>query len=268
MCGRPTEDLAPMQLTGTDLLFWAAGLFVHSLLLVVLFTRGRNRTFPIFTTLIAANFVKSLALYEIANHGHDHSYLIAYFSFATLDLVLQLSVTYEVARHVFCPTGAWAPDVRKGFLILVIGSIVVATILAVLPTPPEKTWLGKVLDRGNIFTAALQCELFVGMIAFSATARLPWKTHVARIAQGLGFFSFIGLLADAGHSQVPRESTLFQYLTFVRLTSYLISAGYWTVMLYLDAPEPRELPDEVRRQLFTLQARLEYDLRKLRALRR
>jgi hypothetical protein len=257
-----------MQLTGTDLLFWAAGLFVHSLLLVVLFFRHRARTFPFFTTLIAANILNAVALYEIANHGTDQTYLIAYFSFAILDLVLQLAVTYEVARHVFCPTGTWAPDVRKGFLILVIGSIPVALLLASLTTPPEKTWLGAMLDRGNIFTAALQCELFVGMIAFSATARLPWKTHVARIAQGLGFFSFIGLLTDAGHSQVPRESTLFQYLTFIRMTSYLICAGYWIVMLYLDAPEPKELPDEMRRQLFTLQARLEYDLRKFRALKR
>jgi hypothetical protein len=257
-----------MHLTGTILLFWAAGLFAHSVLLIVLFTRNRARTFPVFTTLIAANVFNAVALYEIANHGTKHSYLIAYFSFAILDFVLQLSVTYELARHIFCPTGTWAPDVRNGFLILVVASIPVAAALAMFPTPPEKRLLAALLDRGNVFTAALQCELFVGMIAFSATARLPWKTHVARIAQGLGFFSLIGMLADAGHSMVVRNSTVFQALTFVRMTSYLVCASYWIVMLWLDAPAPKELPEEMRKQLFTLQARVEYDLRKFRALKR
>jgi hypothetical protein len=256
-----------MHLTGTILLFWAAGLIAHCLLLVVLVTRGRASTFPVFTALIAANIVNAVALYEIANHGTKHSYLIAYFAFAILDLVLQLSVTYELARHVFCPTGTWAPDVLKGFLILVAASVPIAAALACLPTPPERTLLAKVLDRGNIFSAALQCELFVGMIAFSATARLPWKTHVARIAQGLGFFSLIGLLTDAGHSVVVRNSPMFQELTFVRMTTYLVCASYWIVMLWMDAPAPRELPEEMRRQLFTLQRRVEYDLRKIRALK-
>lgn len=257
-----------MQLTGTDLHFWAAGLLIHSLLLLLLLMRRRAKTFPVFTTLIATNIINALVLYEIASHGTDHIYMIGYFAFATIDLVLQFAVTYELATHVFRPTGTWAPDVRTGFLLLVMGSIAVATFLAYLTAPAEKTWLGAVLDRGNIFTSALQCELFVGMIAFSTTARLPWRTHVARISQGLGFFSLIGLLTDAENSQVARNSALFQALTYIRMTTYLFCAVYWTVMVYLDAPEQKELPEEMRRQLFTLQARLEYDLRKLRALKR
>jgi hypothetical protein len=257
-----------LHLTGIILLFWAAGLIAHCLLLVVLFTRNRAKTFPVFTTLIATNIVNAIALYEIALHGTRHSYFIAYFSFAILDFVLQLSVTYELASHVFCPTGTWAPDVRKGFLILVAASVPVAAVLACLPTPPVKTLLGTLLDRGNLFSSALQCELFVGMIAFSATARLPWKTHVARISQGLGLYSLIGILTEAGHNIVVRNSALSMELTFMRMTTYLICASYWIVMLWMNAPAPRELPDEMRGQLFTLQRRVEYDLRKLRALKR
>jgi hypothetical protein len=257
-----------MHLTGTILLFWAAGLTAHLLLLVVLLTRHRAATFPVFTTLIAMNLVKSVALYEIAFHTAKHTYFIAYFAFAILDLVLQLSVTYELATHIFCPTGTWAPDVRKGFLILVLAGVAVATILASLPTPPEKTLLGTWLDRGNLFSSALQCELFVGMIAFSATAWLPWKTHVARIAQGLGFYSLIGILTEAGHNVLTRNTTPYEALTFLRMSTYLVCASYWIVMLWMNAPAPQELPEEARRQLFTLQRRVEYDLRKLRSLKR
>jgi hypothetical protein len=257
-----------MHLSGAVFAFWAAGFTAHFLLLFVLLFRHHAKTFPAFTTLIAANLLNSIALYEIALRGSKHAYFVAYFAFAILDLVLQLAVTYELARSVFCPTGTWARDIRKGFLILVLGSLAVAFVLACLPSPPEKTVLGMLLDRGNLFSSALQCELFVGMIAFSSTANLPWNTHVARIAQGLGFYSLIGLVTEAGHNILTRNTLAFESLTYVRMSTYLLCASYWIVMLWLPAPAPQELPEEAQRQLFTLQRRVEYDLRKLRALKR
>jgi hypothetical protein len=257
-----------MHLTGTILLFWAAGLAIHFLLLLVLITRGRATMFPLFTTWIAMNIVNAIALYEIALHGSKHSYFVAYFAFAILDLILQLSVTYELASDVFCPSGRWAPDVRKGVFILALGSIAVALALACLPAPPEKTALGALLDRGNLFSSALQCALLVGMIAFSRTAGLPWKTHVARIAQGLGFFSLIGILTETGHNVLTRNTAPYETLTYLRMTTYLVCASYWTVMLWMNAPAPQELPEEMRRRLYTLQRRVEFDLRRIRALRR
>lgn len=65
-----------------------------------------------------------------------------------------------------------------------------------------------------------------------------------------------------------RTSILSQQLTLLRLTTYIVCVTYWIVMLWRDAPAPKELPEEVRKQLFTLQTRVEYDLRKLRALKR
>jgi uncharacterized membrane protein len=253
-----------------ELFYWAAGLFVHAALLVVLWTRHRAKTFPFFTTLITANIVRSLTLYAVFHYGTKTAYLVSYMAFATLDFVLQVSVAYELASHVFCPTGTWAPDVRKPFIMLVIIGVVIAAGLACMPTPPEKTLLKALLDRANLFSSALLCILFVGMIRFSVTARLPWKTHEARIAQGLGLYSLLGILIAAGYTITGevRTSMLSQQLTLLRLTTYLVCVTYWTVMLWRDAPAPKELPDEVRRQLFTLQTRVEYDLRKLRALKR
>jgi hypothetical protein len=253
-----------------QLLFWAAGLFTHSLLLVVLWIRHRASSFPFFTTLVAMNVINSIVLYEVAHYGSRNSYLVAYFGFAILDLILQLCVFYELAAHVFCPTGVWAPDVRRGFAILVIVSIVIAVGIACLPTPPEKRLMKSLLDRGNLFSSALLCELFVAMIAFSATARLPWKTHVARISQALGFYSLIGIVTEAGHNVIgmSRGSALSKDLTFIRMATYLVCVTYWIVMLWRDAPAPKELPEQMRSQLFALQRSVEYDLRKLRALKR
>ena len=258
-----------MHSPSTEFLVWAAGFTLEILLLVVLVTRHRATTFPIFTTLIAFNIVRAVVLYPLAMRGtNTHSYYVAYFAFAILDFALQSAITYELASHVFRPTGVWAPDVRKAFLILTVASFTVAVVLACISSPPEKTLLGMLLDRGNLFSSALQCELFIGMIALSVTARLPWKTHVARIAQGLGFYSLIGLLLDASQTVLVRNTFSFQAVEYVRNATYLLCESYWIVMLWQNAPAPQELPEEIRIQLFTLQRRVEYDLRKLRALKR
>jgi hypothetical protein len=249
-------------------MFWAAGLTAHLILLFVLWKRARAKDFPYFTALIVANIVKAIVFNQVRYHGSRDAYRVTYVGFAILDLVLQLCITYELASHVFAPTGKWAPDILKGFGIVAALSLLVASFLACLPTPPEKTFLKEILDRGNVFSSALLCELFVGMIVFSVTARLPWKTHVARIAQGFGLYSLVGMLTESGHSIVGSGTPLSHTLTFVRMTTYLICATYWIPTLWLDGPAARELPDEMRQQLFTLQRIVAYDLRKIRTLKK
>ena len=258
-----------MHLNHTDYLLWAAGLLAHIVLLVVVSMRHRAKTFPFFTALIAANIVKTVTLYLVALHGSRSSYRITYSCLTALDLVLQLCVVYEVALHVFRPTERWAPDVRRGFVIVVAASITVAAGLTTLAQTPSRTWLAAILVRGNFFSSALMSELFAGMIVLSVTVGLPWKPHAARIAQGLGFYSLVTLLTEAGHNVfgMERSSRISGDLTLLRIVTYLICVLYWIVMLWRDAPAPRELPEQMRGQLVAFQRILEYDLRKLRALK-
>jgi hypothetical protein len=258
-----------MHLGRTDFLFWAAGLLAHLVLLVVIVVRHRAKSFPFFTTLIAMDVVRTITLYLVAVHGTRHTYRVSYSCFAILDLALQLCVAYEIALHVFRPAGRWAPDIRRAVVIAAAASAVVAAALTCLPQPPARTWMAATLIRGNFFSSVLMCELFVGMIVLSMTVGLPWKPHVARIAQGLGFYCLIEILTEAGHNLfgMDRSSRTSGVLTMVRMVSYLMSVTYWIVMLWRDAPAPRDLPQEMRKQLFTLQRFVEYDLEKLRALK-
>jgi hypothetical protein len=109
-------------------------------------------------------------------------------------------------------------------------------------------------------------ELFVGMVVLSATAKLPWKTHVARISQGLGIYSVIGILTEAGHSLFGLDGAarLATAFTHVRISAYLLCVGYWIIMLWRDAPAPRPLPEGMRRQLVGLQRAVAWDLQKVR----
>ena len=258
-----------MHLTGIDLLFWVAGFVAHVILLLILWIRHRVATFPFFTILIASYVIRTVVLYFIAQAGSKHAYLVAYLSLGSVDLTLQLCVVYEMASHVFRPLGNWATDARTRLAWIALASIAIAAGLTWLSAiPPAQMLLRTILIRGNFFSAVLMTELLAGMIALSVTIRLPWKTHAARIAQGLGFYSFVCILIEAGHSYLGIDHSLrvAANLTYFRMLSYMICAGYWIVMLWLDAPVPKTLPKKMKEQLLALQNLVEADLQRIRKL--
>jgi hypothetical protein len=260
-----------MHWTEIDLLFWVAGLVVHLALLVVLWIRQRAYTFPFFTLLIASYVIRTMILYIAAQVGGAHAYLVVYLSLGSLDLILQFCVVYEMASQVFRPLGYWAPDARGKLLWIVLGSIGIASGLTWLSDiSPSQSLVRTILDRGNFFSAVLMTELFVGMVALSVTIRLPWRTHATRIAQGFGFYSFVCILIEAGHSYfgINYSKDFSANLTYFRMLTYLICADYWVVMLWLDAPVPEALPKEMHEQLITLQKQVEAYLQRIRMMRR
>jgi hypothetical protein len=258
-----------MHLTGIDLLFWVVGFVAHVVLLLILWIRHRVATFPFFTILIASYVMRTVVLYFTALAGNKHAYLVAYLSLGSLDLMLQLCVVYEMASQVFRPLGNWASDARIRLLWIVLASIAIAVGLTWLSAiPPAHTLLSTILIRGNFLSAVLMTELFAGMVALSVTIRLPWKTHAARIAQALGFYSFVCILIEAGHSYFGLDHSvrISADLTYFRMLTYMFCAGYWIVTLWLDAPVPKALPKQMEEQLLTLKRQVESDLQRLRTL--
>ena len=256
-----------MHLTGLDFFFWAVSFLGNLGLLFVLWHRRRAKSFPLFTALITLNVVRTIVLYFVLKLGTKENYFYTYWSLALLDTALQLGVVYEIASRVFRPVGVWARDVRDSFIWMVGLSATVALGLSWLASPPARTWRESFVTKGTLFAAALISELFVLMMALSISARLPWKTHVAKIAQGLGAYSLVSLLIETGHSYfgVGREVRAFVFLSHIRIAAYVACVAYWAVMLWRKEQPSREMTQEMRERLFTLQRRVEYDLQDLRS---
>jgi len=256
-----------MHLTGLDLLLWAAGFLESLALLFILWYRRRAKSFPFFTALITLNVIRTIVLYFVLDYGTKQDYFYTYWSLGILDVTLQLCIVYEVASRVFRPLGVWAHEVRNSFVSLVSLSVTVALGLTWLASPPARTWMQVVVTEGSLFSAALMSELFVAMMALSVSARLPWKTHVAKIAQGLGAYSLISVLIETGHSYfgVGRDVPAYVVLSQFRIAAYLGCAAYWIIMLWRDEPPSREMTEEMRVRLFSLQRRVAYDLQGLRS---
>jgi hypothetical protein len=256
-----------MELLSFDRFAWAVSFFGHIALLLLLTMRGRARSFPLFTTYIASNIAKTVILYFIL-HDRPGDYSSAYWSMGVLDEALQFLVLLELALHVFRPTGVWAPDVWKTFAGLACASVIVALPLTWMAAPRSATLGRAFVLRGNFFSAALLSELFVAMLALSAVAGLPWKTHVARIAQGLGVYSMVCVAIDIVSRYLGNDDHAYKVLSHIRIGTYLACEGYWIVTLWQEAPAPRELPESMLTQIYALQRQVEYDLAKIRDWRR
>lgn len=265
--GRCLEGDTGLRLTGLDLVFWGAGFVANLSLLAVLWYRRRARIFPFLTSLITLNVVRTVILYFVLRYASRNSYFYAYWSLIVLDTTLQLCVVYEIASQVFRPLDVWAHDLRTSFLWLTGLSVAVAFGLTWLASPPARTWVQAFATRGNLFAAALLSELFVAMMALSIHAGLPWKTHVAKIAQGFGAYSLITVLIEAGHSYfgAGRELPTFTALSHARMAAYLGCVTYWVINLWREERPVRRMTEEMRENMFALQMRLEYHLRDLRS---
>jgi hypothetical protein len=256
-----------LKLSGLDLFLWAAGFIGNIALLFVLFYRRRTRQFPFFTLLIALSIIRAFVIYGVLHLGTKEGYFWTYWSLALLDACLQLCVVYELALLVFRPMGRWAPDVRQRFFWLAIPSVAIALALSWLATPPARTWMQAAAARGNLCAESLMSELFVLIMALSVGAGLPWKTHAARIAQGLGTYSVISLLIQSGQSYfgVDRQAPMFVTLSHLRIAAYDVCAIYWVVALWAESEQATPMPETLRQSLFALRSRVAYDLHVLRS---
>jgi len=257
------------HLTGFDIFTWIASFLVNGTLAIILFVRGRARSFPFFTAYILEQVVDAIVAYFVILHAAALTYQKYAWTAASIEEMLKLCVFYEVAVHVFCPTGSWARDVRKAFLVLICLSVVIAVLLTWLAHPYAPRFIQTQILRGNFFSSVLLSELCVGMVVLSGTVGLPWKTHVARIAQGLGAYSLarVGILTIQNVVGIHGGRHIITRTSHVNDSIYIACALYWVVMLWAEAPATRELPAAMKMQIYTLNRQVENDLRRIRTWR-
>lgn len=259
-----------MIVTGFDRFVWAATFYGQVVLAFVLFVRGRAKAFPVFTAYIVQGIAATVVNYLVFLRLSQFAYFYTYWSLAVVDEIFQFLVFCELAFHVFCPTGRWAADVRRTFFGLISVSVVSVLLLTCLSHPEFPRLIQRLAMRSNFFSAMLMSELFVGTLVLSVTAGLPWKTHAARIAQGLGAFSLVCVAKDilSNGTGVAGTTTLYPRLAHIQVVSYLVCEVFWIVTLWVEAPAPRELPESMRTQIYTLQKQVQSDLLRIRDWRR
>ena len=259
-----------MRVSGIEFAAWATSFAGNALVLFVMTVRRRVREFPLFSLYLAEGITSSIVLFLILKFLSPGAYRHAYWTRSVLDEILQLLVVYELVVHVFRPVDVWARDVRRILIEISCVSALVAGVLARMAQPATKYPIQTFIMRSNFFSAALMSELFVAMVVLSGTYGLPWKTHVARIAQGFGAYSLFCAAVNIAviFNGLSHGSDTFRRLTDLRFPIYLACEAYWIAMLWAEAPAPRELPAAMRIQIYTLQRQVENDLVRIRSWRK
>jgi hypothetical protein len=241
-----------MQLSLLARVLWAAGFCELAALLLVLLLRGRWRAFPFFTTYILFQTMEAVALYSINRWSPPRVYVWAYWTGDLLDLLLQLCVVFELARVVLKPTGSWVRDARRMFFLFGIAGTVVAAVVSFGVNPTLKTTLDNWLEKGDLFSAMLNAQLFFAMGLASTRLGLAWRHHVMGIASGWMLWASVNLLTEAAYSHFgPSWHGLV--LDNIRILAFQAATIYWIVNLWLPEPKERTLSPAMQAYLLGLQ---------------
>jgi hypothetical protein len=255
-----------MDLTALENILWAAGFVGHVALFLVLLIRRRWLQFPILTCLIAYQVIDTITLFLIFRYGNKHSYVVAYWAADVFDFLFQLGLIFEIARVVLRPTGTWIRDARSSFLLAGGLGAAVALVLCLMVKPMMPSALSIWVIRATLFTALLDCELFLAMLYASNRLGLEWRNHVMALAQGITVWAFGGVVSDMAHIFLG-WSREFLVLDHLLMCLYLAVLLYWIFTFWRPEPDRAPLSSEMRDYLVALHDRVQYDLDRVTTVR-
>jgi len=248
-----------MNLSTLDFVFWAAGVLGHAALFSVLVLRRRFREFPVFTTFVAFNGLRSLALYAVYLRHSRVWYGRAYWTFAVLDFCLQLGVVWEIVRIVMRPTRTWVRDAKALFLFSSAVAFVVAAVFASMMSPPGENPLQRLGAWANLFTSFLICELFIVMLLTAKWLGLGFRNHVFALVVGWSNWVMAVMLIDLLIGYYGNHID-FVLLGNAKKLVYLAALVYWMVRFWLNEPARPEIAPELREYIVKLHRRVKNDL--------
>jgi hypothetical protein len=256
-----------VHLAGLDRLYWLAGFGAHAVLFSILLSRRFFRQFPCFTLFVAFNISRTIALFVIESRGTRHQYFESYWALGAVDTILELALVSETYIRTFRPLGQWPRDLEKTVLKIALCSAAIASGLTLLAAPRTRLWTQAIVIRGTFFSSTFMSELFVAMITLSVRVGLPWHSYVQKISQGLGVYSIIDFLIEAGHNifGVGTDTHLYTELSQLRMTAYLLCLFYWIWALSRNTPARGKIPQKIYNQLVELERIAGEELGEVRA---
>jgi hypothetical protein len=210
-------------------LIWAAGLFAHLLLLIVLFVRRRAGRFPWFTLLILFYLLRSVGLAATVRFSGHPAHQFATAILDLTDVLLQCAVLVELAWIALRPMGG----IRRfslPLLLLVSGWLIVTRL-----APMRHLSLRSTLVVSHFLLAVLMVEWAIVLAFLVRPLGLSWRSHVAAISFGFGIYS-AALLAGGGYFTIGREMSDYVFFSFFRISVYLAILLAWSVMLWFADP--------------------------------
>ena len=247
-----------MKISTLASVLWAGTLIGHLLLLAVLVVRRRWHDFPVFTSLLVFEALRTVALYAALLYG-KHAYFWMYWITGFADYLFQVALIVEIAIDVLRPTGRWIMEARRGFVTWGCVGVLVAAVTALLMGAPQSKGLDLWDARVTVFTSVLTCGLFAAMTTAADRLGLQRRSYVIALGQGLTAWALSALIGDVLHV-IFGWGREFGWLVYVVEFIYLGVLVYWMVAFWRPERQRDPLSDEMNAYLLALHQRVQYDL--------
>lgn len=236
-----------------DVLWLSASVAEAGVIALLLFRRVW-RVFPLFFAYSAWTLSNSIAVYLILRRYPTTSpvYVAAYLIVIIVDSALLFCVFVELGWSILRPVRNSLP--RRALPVVAI--LIFALGAAIWPfagfstaahLSSELAGLARLQQTFSI----LSVVVFLALAGFSQLLSLGWRDREIQIANGLGFYSLIGLTVAVLRTH---ESTWAQYKHSNEIVTagYLCSLLYWIVSFSQKEAERRAFTPQMRNMLLAV----------------
>jgi len=212
---------------------WLMGCSVLVAVTFFMLRRGLHRDFPLFLSYTAFVFVSSTSLFFLKDHYSLYFY--TYWASATLSVLIEFAVMYEIFKHIFRPYDA----LRKMALILfrwaAVVLIMVGVVVAASSAPNQWSRIFAAILALERSMRVMQVGLVLFLFLFSQQVGLTHNHRVFGIS--LGF----GLIAATDLTLVTLRATMgtvaSEVFNMLKTGAYLCSTIVWLQYVLLREPE-------------------------------
>ncbi|MBZ5522709.1 MAG: hypothetical protein LAP21_10765 [Acidobacteriia bacterium] len=213
---------------------WLGGIFLQSVLAVVVLTKRVWKRFPSFALYFLTNLAMSGVLIMVsalqahsAANAPNYAYFYCYWGSQCVVLILGLGVVFEIFTHLFAPYAALKKTAETVFrcsalLLLVCGAVVI------LARPHGESGLSAFF----VVTEEVVRLIEVGLVAFlflsAGLFGLHWRQSEFGIALGMGSYAIVDLVTMSlrGYFGKSPEYALNVCVMFAFDISVLVWMGY------------------------------------------
>ena len=241
-----------MQITHWDIVLWISGVLGYLLLAAVLIVKKRYRTFPWFSTLLAAEIMQSLLLSTVCSPRHALRYFYTYWAGEILNAVLLAAVIFEVARKFSRDVGMTEPTLVSDLRIVswVVPALTSIAVIFFRFLPDLHHELANLAFKIDTVCAIMMLGL-VGTVSFSMYFYgVRFKVHGAAIAYGMLFYAIGRVLVFVAALNTANVNLWLECERWLKPV-YILTLFVWCVMFWFDEPT-RKLSGDVEIMLSRL----------------
>jgi hypothetical protein len=236
-----------VSLSKWDIIFWIAGLIGNLTLTSILIYRGRHKSFPWFTLLIAGDALQTLVLFCIHKFLSSDAYFYTYWSLEVWDALLRGLVVWEVGKHLTRQLSMSEPSRRRQDRQTLAGLALMAALLVIFATPHTDELIVTIAVKSSLFSAILIGGLVFSQCLSALFLGVKLRVHAFAIPVGLLLYYSATLLMHVGlligltdfWSQFERDLK----------PVYLFCLVVWCIVLWCNEPK-HLLSEDMARYIF------------------